>query len=377
MERAERVGRVASATYQRGGQVALVVLTASHSADAPLADFKALVQQASGKARKGKAWVQATERHRILGVVVGQEITLSRRHGPHYHQHLSIPVDGPTEAERAAAGGDEEALAELVRARAQAAGMAVAERYKAAIRAAGGKVSDEHGVRVRVADDEDDASGYTSKGSLAWEVAGGPTKDETKDSGSLTPWDVAELAYAGDGWARARWAEYVEVMPGTRSCVVSAALARALDLDPADDRQEGEQVLHEPEEIVGRVEAQTWRRWLRHGLGSTFLARVEYGGQAGFAAAVTRTDEQANEMEAIRAARQADKEVRKARRDHDEALAEAVDRVHAAPGAGTRARVRRVVAAMSAERPDRPPPDEAAIIAGLVGSHVVDLGLAA
>ena len=166
-------------------------------------------------------------------------------------------------------------------------------------------------------------------------------------------------------------------MPGTRSCVVSAALARALDLDPADDRQEGEQVLHEPEEIVGRVEAQTWRRWLRHGLGSTFLARVEYGGQAGFAAAVTRTDEQANEMEAIRAARQADKEVRKARRDHDEALAEAVDRVHAAPGAGTRARVRRVVAAMSAERPDRPPPDEAAIIAGLVGSHVVDLGLAA
>lgn len=216
---------------------------------------------------------------------------------------------------------------------------------------------------------------------MAWEVAGGPTKDRTRAADSLTPWDVAELAYAGDGWARHRWAEYVEVMPGTRSCVVSAALATRLGVSTADDREEGEQVLHEADEIVGRVEAQTWRRWLRHGLGSTFLARVEHGGEAGLAEAVTRTDGQADAIEARHeaqsAARQADRETRRAHRDRNEALAEAVARVHAAPGAGTRTRVGRVLAAMVAERPDRPPPDEVSVIRAMARGETGESDLAA
>lgn len=438
-ERAGRIRTVAEATYGRGGAVALVVLTVSHAARTTLTDVKGTVQTASRKARQGVTWARLTERHGILGVVVGQEITLSRVNSWHYHQHLSVPVDGPTDDEIRQVFADAaplpdrhrigpwtreewqarrdliaitrmpdpgrvgpqtraEVLAALVHARAQAAGEAVAERYKTAIRAAGGRVSDEHGTYVRVADDEADAADYTAKGSMAWEVGGGPTKDRTKVTDSLTPWDVAELAYAGDGWARHRWAEYVDVMPGTRSCVVSAALAARLGVSTADDREEGEQVLHEADEVVGRVEAQTWRRWMRHGLASTFLARVEYGGEAGFAGAVTLTDEQADAIEARheaqRMARQADREARQTRRDCDQALAEAVARVHAAAGAGTSARVRRVLAAMAAERPDRPLPDEAAVIGALavvpaeraafaqaladqIGGHVVDIGLAA
>lgn len=438
-DRAERVRTVAGATYDRGGQVALIVLTVSHAGKTPLADVKQTVQTASRKARQGVTWARLAERHGILGVVVGQEVTLSRANGWHYHQHLSVPVDGPTDdeirevfgeaaplpdrrrigpwrreeqqarqdivalarmpaLERIGPPSGAEVLAELVHARAQAAGEAVAERYKAAIRGAGGRVSNEHGTYVRVADDEADAADYTAKGSMAWEVAGGPTKDRTKAAESLTPWDVAELAYAGDGWARHRWAEYVEVMPGTRSCVVSAALAARLGVSTSDDREEGEQVLHEADEIVGRVEAQTWRRWLRHGLGSTFLARVERGGEVGFAEAVTRTDEQAASIEARydaqRATRQADREAQQARRDRDEALAEAVARVYASPGAGTRTRARHVLAAMSAERPDRPPPDEATVVTALaavpaeraafaqavadqIGGVVVGVGLAA
>lgn len=397
-ERAGRIRTVAEATYGRGGAVALVVLTVSHAARTTLADVKGTVQTASRKARQGVTWTRLTERHGILGVVVGQEVTLSRAAGWHYHQHLSVPVDGPTdeETERAAVRGW--ALDRIVKARALRAARAVASRYKAAIRAAGGTVSDRHGTYVRVAEDEADAADYTAKGSMAWEVAGGPTKDRTHASDSLTPWDVAELAYAGDGWACHRWAEYVEVMPGTRSCVVSAALAARLGVSTADDREEGEQVLHEPDEIVGRVEAPTWRRWLRHGLASTFLARVEHGGEAGFAEAVIRTDEQVAAIEARyeaqQAVRHADREIRQARRDRDEALAEAVARVNSASGAGTRARVRHVLAAMSAERPDRPPPDEAAVVMALaavpadhaafaqaladqIGGDVVDIGLAA
>lgn len=286
--RAERVQRAADATYRRGGAVALVVLTASHSLATPLADIKKLVSGSSRKARQGRAWQDLVDQHGILGVVVGQEVTVSLVNGWHYHQHLSVLLDG-RESETAAA----------TEVRAQAAGDAVAARYKAAIRAAGGSVSDKHGCRVRVADDAEDASRYTSKGSSAWEVAGGH-KDETKAKGSLTPWDLAESAYRvlKDGpdastearWARARWAEYVEVMPGTRSCVISASLAKTLGIEAADDAETGEQVLHEADEVVGRVPVSAWRIWMRFGLVASFLARVEISGEAGFDASVTETE---------------------------------------------------------------------------------------
>lgn len=364
-ERAERVRAVAEATYERGGQVALVVLTASHSADVALSDFKAHVQGASRRARQGVMWKRLAARHDVLGVVVGQEVTLSRANGWHYHQHLVVVVDGPTDEEAEAAGSDRDVLEELVRARAKAAGEAVAERYKAMIRAAGGKVSDEHGAKVRVADDEADAADYSAKGSMAWEVAGGTTKDETKAEGSLTPWDLANAAYGGDGWARRRWAEYVDVMPGTRSCVVSPALAAKLGIAPADDAEEGEQVLHEADEIVGRVPSPKWRKWMRHGLASTFLARVEYGGEAGFADSVARTDRDADTVEARLAAKAAERQARRTRDGRAEAAAEAAVRVRLSSGSGTRLRIREVIAEVAAVRPDRPPPDEAAVVAAL------------
>ncbi len=263
LERAERVQGAAKATYECGGNMVLVVLTASHSKTTPLAEIKALVATASRKARSGKAWKTIEKQHNVLGVVVGQEVTFSRANGPHYHQHLSIPV-----------GGDEAA--------AMAAGQAIAARYRAEIEKAGGKVSSKHGCFVRVAVDAADASDYTAKGSAAWEVAGGPGKTNTKAKTSLTPWDVAELAFKGDEWARDRWAEYVEVMPGTRSCVISARLAKALEIDAADDKESGEQVVHEADELIGQIQSQVWRNLIRASLASTFLARVEIGGEVGW-----------------------------------------------------------------------------------------------
>jgi hypothetical protein len=399
-ERAERVERVTEATYAQGGQVVLVVLTVSHGKGDSLADVKTLVQGSSRRARQGAPWRRLAERRGILGVVVGQEVTLSRRHGWHYHQHLSIPVYGPTDEEAARAVERGWDLDRIVKARALRAGRAVARRYREAAEVAGGTCSLRHGTHVRVADDATDAADYTAKGSLAWEVAGGVTKAETRADTSLTPWDVAERAYAGDGWARDRWTEYADVMPGTRSCVVSPSLAKALDLESTEeeDDEAGEQVLHEADEIVGRVATATWRRWLRHGLASTFLARVELGGEAGFGEAVERTDWDARVMEdryeARDAARQAEREADRERRRRADVIAEAVCRVHAADGAGTRARVRRVIADIADGRPEAPPPAEADVIAALaavppertelvravadiLGGRIVDVGLAA
>ncbi|WP_412064676.1 hypothetical protein [Rhizobium sp. SYY.PMSO] len=283
LERAERVQAAATATFLRGGKAALVVLTASHSLEMSLAEIKELVKASSSAARKGRAWVKAVKEFGILGVIVGQEVTFSLEHGWHYHQHLSVLVDGPD--------------ADAYR-RAEQAGEWIAKAYSEKVRDKGGEVSDRYGWHVRVACNAVDASDYTAKGSMAWEVAGGH-KDETKSAKSLTPWDIAVAASAGDKQMFAKWKEYEATMPGTRSCVVSAALAKKLGLtaEPQNDDEDSEQLYHETDDVVGRVDAPVWSRWMRHGLASTFLLRVEYGGETGFAGAVEQTEAESMEIE--------------------------------------------------------------------------------
>lgn len=289
LERAEKVQEAANATFKRGGSAALVVLTASHSKKMSLAFVEDLVKTASSKARKTREWRKAKEKYQIIGVICGQEVTLSLENGWHYHQHLSVLVDGPTADEIRAAKGDPETMRKFATARAQAAGDFLADAYKKKIRGAGGKVDDKHGCNVRVAHDADDASNYTAKGSMAWEVSGA-NKDETKAERSLTPWDIAYRAADGDKFMYARWKEYEAVMPGNRSCVRSAALCKALGIEPDRKETGDEQIVHEQDDVVGRVVAPLWKRWMRHGLASTFLLRVEYGGEAGFSDAVEQTN---------------------------------------------------------------------------------------
>ncbi|MBY5484672.1 hypothetical protein HFO87_09325 [Rhizobium leguminosarum] len=411
---------------------ALVVLTASHSKDQSLAAVKDLVQTASTKARKGRQWIDASEKFAILGVICGQEVTLSLEHGWHYHQHHSVLVDGPTREEKACvtptanpvsrdrigplnfeewflpflaavsaaeissrfigpvrrgasylrlvrraigrASGDqigpptkERVFSEMGRIRAQAAGEWVAEAYKEKIRAAGGKVSDKHGCKVRVAHDADDASNYTAKGSMAWEVAGGH-KDETKAETSLTPWDIAIAASAGDKSMYARWKEYEAVMPGTRSCVRSAALCKKLGIAPDKEEVGDEQIVHETDDVVGRVEAPVWSRWMRQRLASTFLLRVEYGGEKGFAGAVEQTEEESMEIERRwqeeKAKRECEREEQRTSGKADALLRQAANDVRKhRHEAGMQRYIGDVVERIARDNPDQPRVDAGAVLA--------------
>lgn len=351
-DRADRVQTAANATFQRGGRAALVVLTASHSAGMSLAEIKSLVATSSSAARKGRAWMNAVAEYGILGVIVGQEVTYSVENGWHYHQHLSVMVDGPSDD---------------AYDRAEAAGAWIAAAYAAQVRARGGTVHDRYGWHIRVARDAADASDYTAKGSMAWEVAGAH-KNQTKTATSLTPWDIAIAATEGDKAMFARWREYMETMPGTRSCVVSSSLAKKLGIAAGGDAEEageeaGEQVLHDADEVVGRVEAPTWRVWMRHGLAATFLSRVEFGGEEGFNAAVAATDRDAAPLEAeyqrLRVQRaalrkaeierkaqtiEAERQAKRVERDTAFAKAWAIDRLRRfADNFGTRERIARVI----------------------------------
>ena len=90
------------------------------------------------------------------------------------------------------------------------------------------------------------------KGSMAWSVE--ESGDEEK-SDMLTPWDIALEAVNDDQkvprtrYMRAKWIEYQEAMPGTKSCVVSASLAKKLGIGPDTHRDaEDGDFACEPEE---------------------------------------------------------------------------------------------------------------------------------
>ncbi len=340
LKRAERVQAAATATFLRGGKAALVVLTASHSLDMSLSEIKGLVQGSSIAARKGRKWMDAVKNYGILGVVVGQEVTFSLENGWHYHQHLSVLVDGP--------GAD-------AYKRAEQAGEWIAKAYTEQVHAKGGTVSDRYGWHVRVARDAADASDYTAKGSMAWEVAGGH-KDETKSEKSLTPWDIAIAASAGNKQMFAKWKEYEAIMPGTRSCVVSAALAKKLGLEAEpDDREDGEQLFYEQDDVVGQVEAPVWSRWMRHGLASTFLLRVELEGELGFASVVEQTEADSAEIERWWEQQKAEKAREEVQRKEDRLLRQAANDVRKHKhGTGTRRHIADVIDRFRRDNPDAP-----------------------
>lgn len=512
--RAERVQSATDVAFARGGAVALVVLTASHGLETPLAEIKSLVATASTESREGRAWERLAESSGLAGVVVGQEVTISRAHGWHYHQHLAAIVDGEPCADALASIADLDAgtvadvhplgfvgplrpaevveqaraqrLAEAIRlavgrgkrkfgpptraavlarlpgaldpvlaereearrmlkigsaalpsphrigpptatetnavsvmracraavgdgmgppsrnavaaalvrtfarARARAVGHEIAERYKAAVRAAGGTVSDVHGTFVRVADSAEDASGYTSKGSMAWEVSGGH-KDRTKADSSLTPWDLVRAAYDGDAWARHRWAEYVAVMPRTRSCVITKSLAARLGIEPAADDPPGDEAFEERDGRVGSLPSPVHRTLKREGLLPTFVARletsaaeimtddsaeaVEVAGRAVLPALVAWATEAAHEADARHAARlearrQRAEEARAAAADRerimrrDIAIQQALHRLGdlARGSADTLDRLSRACADVAAVCPGEPPPTPADLL---------------
>ncbi|PZP19850.1 MAG: hypothetical protein DI607_01385 [Sphingomonas hengshuiensis] len=252
-QRAEKVEEVFDATEARGGSVVFVTLTVHHGRRDALADLKALVSDACRKARQGKGWRLAVERYGIAGVLVGPEVTWSPANGWHFHLHLAVPMLGPMD-------------------RAEEGGEWIIERYRSYILKAGGRAL-RKAQDVQVCWRKEDLADYLAKGSAAWEVASaGATKKGKK---GLTPWDLAAKAGLGDARSAGLFREYAAAMPGTRSCVVSKALADKLGLKPSDDDDApGVEEAEEDAEVVGTMEPPRWHRVLRRGHAADVLSAV-------------------------------------------------------------------------------------------------------
>lgn len=247
--RQERV----EAVIEAAPNCAFVTLTIRHDLGLRLADAKRILSTASRKARQGRRWRRIQAKGGILGVVQGVEVLHSKLTGWHYHAHLILP-----------ALGQDEALLEAARE--------LIARYIEEVEALGASALMQ-GQDVQIVRD-DEAGIYASKGSASWEVAGGAK--EARGAVSRTPWDLATLATLGDEEAAALFREYAEVMPGTRSCVISAALAEALDLPEDDDvDQPGEEQLEEHDQVIGELASPIWNRILWRGKAFEVLKAVE------------------------------------------------------------------------------------------------------
>jgi len=258
-QRANKVADVFKAVEAKGGQIVFVTLTVKHGAGDSLSDLKKMVMEACRKARQGKPWKLAVERYEIAGVMVGPEVTYSLKHGWHFHLHVALVVLT-----------DDEKLA-------NEAGEWLMQRYRSYIAQAGGKTS-RQAQDVTVIWRQDDLADYMSKGSAAWEVSNAGATKTGKEG--LTPWDLAARAGRGDAKAARLFQEYADVMPGTRSCVITKGLADKLGIEPAaDEDAPGVEEMPEDQnvEIVGTMEPYRWHRVLRNGYAADVLKAVSDG----------------------------------------------------------------------------------------------------
>lgn len=256
-QRAEKVTEVFKAAEAKRGRIVFVTLTVKHGKKDSLADLKNLVMTACRKARQGKPWALAVERYSIAGTLVGPEVTWSPVHGWHFHLHVALVV----------LTNDDEL--------AHDAGEWLMERYRSYISAAGGRTS-RQAQDVTVVWREEDLAEYLAKGSAAWEVSNAGATKQGKEG--LTPWDLAARAEGGDAMFAGLFREYAEVMPGTRSCVITKSLADKLDIQPEDDSDNpGVEMLEDEAEVVGTLEPYRWHKVLRRGHAPDVLRVVGAG----------------------------------------------------------------------------------------------------
>lgn len=259
-ERQERVAEVYdTTTLSLKGLVPMVTLTVRHRQGMALADLRQVEQDAWRSVRQGAPWARLKRRFGILGTITAPEVTWSRENGWHFHMHIAVPCVTD-------------------RAGALEVGAWIIDRYIRYVRAAGYEALSQ-GQDVTLPRSPEDAARYLSKGvtssqDITWELAGAANK--RGKSGSLHPFDILEAA-SGDAAMVALWREYAAAMKGARSCVISAALAKKLGLDEADDIEEPgvEQTEESP---LGELPSYIWNGVMRKRMGSTVLSIVEDGG---------------------------------------------------------------------------------------------------
>jgi hypothetical protein len=255
--RAKRYRLVHEAVTSMGGTMLTFVFTIDHAPEDRLEPLLSALKSASTGVRSDRFWNQKiAPLLDAVGAMTDVHVRWSIAGGWHPHLHVTIAcLTNDMEALRAGAATLIERFVKRLmklkhRASKQRQSMSILDARPNAYPA-------HHHRRAQVL------------GNLA---------DEMHEDTSLSPFDIAELAAAGDAGMKVLFVEFVEAMRGSKSGVITSRMANRLGIEAGTDPGPSfDETTH-----VGAIPSSVWMKLLDLNLTSTFLGHVETFGRAGW-----------------------------------------------------------------------------------------------
>jgi len=253
----ERRRELSQAVENSGTYTALITFTLSHAKQDLLADLMEALRKAINSTKSGRWYESFLGDHGVVASASSLEITLGQN-GWHPHIHWLVFMDQKPDPE-------------AIKAQLSA-------RFEKFIRKNGHYSSSIYGVDVRAT--RQDVSGYISKWNVIKELSNVQAKRGRGES--LTVWQLAQLAVAGDQEAERLWLEYAKATYRKKALTWSRGAKELFGLQDLDDQEvaampEPEDAKHEPVHVVSFTMTE-WHFVLDRGLIGEVLYRARIGG---------------------------------------------------------------------------------------------------
>jgi hypothetical protein len=254
----ERRRELAYAVEQSGCYTALITFTLSHGKQDRLNDLMGAIRKALNSTKSGRWYNAFLDDHDIIASASSLEITYGKN-GWHPHIHWLVFMNKRPDSE--------------------AIKSQLSERFGVFIRKNGRYASSIYGVDVRAT--RKDVSGYISKWNVVKELSNVQAKIGRGESVSV--WQLAQLAAAGDQDAARLWLEYAKATYRKKALTWSRGAKELFglrDLDDAEIAGMPERPEIEPVHVVSFTVSE-WHFILDHGLIGEVLYRARIEGAAG------------------------------------------------------------------------------------------------
>lgn len=278
-ERRAELSRGMAAHLGAGGGAYLLTLTFPHERDQNLFVMLEKLAKARQRWQNGRDYKRIMKDAGRLGSVVSLELTISKENGWHPHLHILVfaAAGGLGEGDPVNAAGDleSEAIAELRRAwinHAIKCGLAthdaINDMQMHAFNVRGGTQAAEYIAKY----------GRDERHGASAEMTASYGKRGTIERAGLTHWtpfQLLELAGAGDDWAACRFRDYAKALAGKRAITWSPQLKKSLGVTDRTDEEIAADDATRPEQIeVGALAQDAYQDILRRDRLPDFLLYV-------------------------------------------------------------------------------------------------------
>jgi hypothetical protein len=255
--RAKRYRLVHEAVNALGGTMLTIIFTIEHDPADRLAPLLAALKSASTGARSDRFWNnKIAPLIHAVGAMTDVHVRRSAQGGWHPHLHVTLPC----------------LTSDLVALRAGSA--LLIEKFLERLKRLGYRPSLKH-QSATILDVRPNA--YAAHHHRRAQVTGNLAAEMDEET-SLSPFDIAELAAAGDPEMQALFVEFFEAMRGSKSGVITARMAKKLGIEPGTDAGPS----FDQATRVGVIPSPVWMKLMDLNLTGTFLTHVETFGREGW-----------------------------------------------------------------------------------------------